>query len=143
MKKLPLMLALIMAGALPAFAQVNVITQHNDFSRTGQNLSETVLTPGNVNDTHFGLIHKIALDDQCFASPLVYTGLTIGGVVHNVVYMETVNNSVYALDATTGAQLWHDNFGTAPTGNCSNIQGKFGIMSTPVISPSLSCIYVV
>ncbi|HWZ94334.1 MAG TPA: carbohydrate-binding protein [Opitutaceae bacterium] len=143
MKSLSFMLALMMAGALPTFAQVNVITQHNDIARTGQNLSETVLTPSNVNDSHFGLIHKIALDDQCFASPLVYTGLTIGGGVHNVVYMETVNNSVYALDATTGAQLWRDNFGTAPTGDCSNIQGKFGIMSTPVINPTNSCIYVV
>jgi hypothetical protein len=143
MKSLPLMLALTMAGALPTFAQVNVLTQHNDIARTGQNLSETVLTPGNVNDSHFGLVHKIALDDQPYASPLVYTGLTIGGVVHNVVYMATVNNSVYALDATTGAQLWHDNFGAAPTGDCSNITGKFGIMSTPVINAANSCIYVV
>jgi hypothetical protein len=143
MKKLPLMLALMMAGALPTFAQVNVITQHNDIARTGQNLSETVLTPSNVNDTHFGLLHKIALDDQCYANPLVYSGLTIGGVVHNVVYMATCNNSVYALDATTGAQLWHVNFGTAPTESCVNITGKSGIISTPVINAANSCIYVV
>jgi hypothetical protein len=143
MKKLPLLLALMMAGALPTFAQVNVITQHNDIARTGQNLSETVLTPANVNDTHFGLLHKIALDDQCYANPLVYSGLTIGGVVHNVVYMATVNNSVYALDATTGAQLWHVNFGTAKTESCVNITGKSGIISTPVINAANSCIYVV
>jgi len=133
----------MMAGALPTFAQVNVITQHNDIARTGQNLSETVLTPSNVNDTHFGLLHKIALDDQCYANPLVYSGLTIGGVVHNVVYMATCNNSVYALDATTGAQLWHVNFGTAPTESCVNITGKSGIISTPVINAANSCIYVV
>jgi hypothetical protein len=150
MKKLPLMLALMLAGALPTLAQVNVVfTQHNDQARTGQNLSETVLTPGNVNDSHFGLIHKIALDDQCYASPLVINGVTIGGVVHNVVYMETVNNSVYALDSTTGAQLWHVNFGTAATngdgtsGDCTDEPGKWGIISTPVISTGFSCIYVV
>jgi len=150
MKKLPLMLALMMAGALPTLAQVNVVfTQHNDQARTGQILSETVLTPSNVNDTHFGLIHKIALDDQCYASPLVMNGVTIGGVVHNVVYMETVNNSVYALDATTGAQLWHVTLGTAAvhgdgtSGDCTDEPGKWGIISTPAISTGFSCIYVV
>jgi hypothetical protein len=101
-----------------------------------------------VNDTHFGLIHKIALDDQPYASPLIYTGLTIAGGVHNVVYMETANNSVYALDATTGAQLWHVTLGTAAvhgdgtSGNCNDESGKWGIIGTPVISPANSCLYV-
>ena len=82
-----------------AFAQVDVLTQHNDNMRTGANLQETVLTPSNVNKAQFGMLFKRLVDDQLYTQPLLVTGLEVGGGTHDVVYVTTVNNSVYAFDA--------------------------------------------
>src|SRR5215831_6432467 len=134
--------------AINALAQVSVVTQHNDLARTGQNLSETVLTPSNVNVNQFGLLFKTGVDNQVYAQPLVVANVSIGGGTHNVVYVATTNNSVYAFDADNGTQYWHVNLGT-PISNanygsgCVDINGNAGIVGTPVIDPTSGTLYVV
>ena len=138
--------ALLFAGSVTA--QVNVVTQHNDLGRTGQNLNETVLTPSNVNVNQFGLLFKTVVDNQLYAQPLVVTNVSIAGGTHNVVYVATTNNSVYALDADNGTQYWLKNLGT-PISNanygsgCVDINGNAGIVGTPVIDPTAGTLYVV
>ena len=73
-----------------AVAQVNVLTQHNDNARTGQNLQETVLTPSNVNPTQFGQLFQQPVSGQVIAQPLYVSQLAIPGKgTHNVVYVAT------------------------------------------------------
>jgi hypothetical protein len=81
---------------------VNVLTQHNDNTRAGFNSHETVLTTSNVNTSQFGKLFSLTVDDQVFSQPLVYSGLTINGGIHNVLFIATVNNTVYAFDGPTG-----------------------------------------
>lgn len=134
-------------------AQVDVLTQHNDGMRTGANLKETILTPASVNKEHFGMLFKRAVDDQLYTQPLVATDIKIGGGWHDVVYVTTVNNSVYAFDANDAnnadaAPFWHVNFG-APASlhdadfGCLDINGAMGIIGTPVIDPEKKALYVV
>ncbi len=134
-----------------AMAQVDVLTQHNDNARTGANLRETVLTPANVNKAHFGMLFKRVVDDQVYSQPLVVTNLSVGGGTHDVVYVTTVNNSVYAFDANdaeVSAPLWHVNFGTPANQHsanfgCTDINGQMGIIGTPVIDKAKGVLYVV
>ena len=80
---------------------VNVLTYHNDVMRTGQNLSESTLTTANVNSTNFGKVGNLSVDAGVDAEPLYASNLTLAGGVHNVVYVVTENDSVYAFDADT------------------------------------------
>jgi len=130
------------------------LTYHNDNLRTGQNLSETVLTLSNVNQSQFGKLFSYPIDGMAFASPLYVANVSVSGQgYHNVVYVATENDSVYAFDAdglgTT--PLWHVSFlksgvttvPCADTGECGDILTQIGITSTPVIDPSSGTIYVV
>jgi len=141
-------LYLIFPAVQCAPAQVNVVTQHNDLARTGQNLNETTLTPSNVNVNQFGLLFRNTVDNQVYAQPLVVAGVNIAGGIHNVVYVATTSNSVYAFDGDTGTQYWHVNLG-APISNtdygagCVDINGNAGIIGTPVIDPASGTLYVV
>lgn len=143
--------ALIASSASPARAQVDVLTNHNDNFRTGANLKERALTPGNVNQAQFGMLFKRVLDDQLYTQPLIATNVAIGGGTHDVVYVTTVNNSVYAFDANdpdATQPLWHVNFGTPAnlysTGfGCLDINGQMGIIGTPVIDKARGALYVV
>src|SRR5215472_386581 len=86
---------------IAARAQTSVTTYHGDAMRTGWNPSESVLTPSSVTRTTFKLLASVSLDDQVDAQPLFVTGQTIAGQgVHNVVYVATENNTVYAIDGS-------------------------------------------
>lgn len=129
-------------------AKINVITYHNDTRRTGWNSSETTLTPSAVSGSSFGLLKQVTLDDQVDAQPLLVPSLTIGGSEHDVVYVATESNSVYAIDAASGAILLHVNLGTPVPmpvlpGECNNNGSNIGINSTPVINVSSNTLYVI
>src|SRR5207244_7947359 len=91
----------------------SVLTWHNDNSRTGQNLKETILTLSNVNSTHFGKRFTRSVNGWIFAQPLYVPNVTIPGKgTHNVVYVATETDNVYAFDADgiTTTPLWRRNF---------------------------------
>jgi hypothetical protein len=132
-------------------AQTNVLTQHNNLERTGADLNETILTPSNVNLKQFGMLFKRAVDDQVYGQPLLVTNVKISGGTHDVVYITTVNNSVYAFDANdpvASQPFWHVNFGTPANVDdwdfgCTDINGNMGIIGTPVIDSESGTLYVV
>jgi hypothetical protein len=134
----------------PATAQVSVNTYHYDNYRTGLNSQETVLTPNAVHSASFGVLKTVPLDDQAEAQPLVVSGVSITagrfkGTTHNVVYVATANNSVYAIDTTSGSVLLKPNFGppvVRPLG-CGRNNPDVGINSTPVIDLTSNTLYAV
>lgn len=139
----------IFFNAFIATAQISVTTYHYDNNRTGWNQHETVLTPANVASTSFGLLQNVALDDQVDGHPLLVPGvnITVGNNQgkHDVVYVVTENNTVYAIDAESGTILLNPNFGKPvhmPLG-CNNNGPNVGINSTPVIDPSSNTLYVI
>ena len=110
------LLTLTLFSAILGVGQVSVLTQHNDNARTGQNLNETVLNTSNVNQSSFGKLFWRTVDGFINAQPLYVPGLTIQGATHNVVYVATQHNSVYAFDAddpNASAPLWQVNLGTS------------------------------
>jgi hypothetical protein len=131
---------LLAASLPPLVAQPNVLTFHNDVARTGQNLAETILTPSNVNSAAFGKLFQATLDGLVDAQPLYVFGLSIPNQgTHNVLIVATENDSLYALDADTGAQLWQAVLlfageTASDDRNCGSITPEIGISSTPVIS---------
>jgi hypothetical protein len=127
---------------------------HNDNGRTGQNLNETVLTTGKVNVNQFGKLFTYPVDGQIYAEPLYVQGVTVAGQgVHNVVYVATQNDSVYAFDGdgTTSTPLWQVSLIPvggqvlldSDIGGCSNISPQVGITGTPVIDPVTNTLFVV
>jgi hypothetical protein len=119
-------------------AGTDVLTYKNDAARTGQNPTESTLTPGNVNAANFGLLRTLAVDGKVDAQPLYVSQLSVAGSTHNVVYAATEHDSVYAFDADTGSQLWHASL--LPSGEtlsdnrgCTQVVPDIGITSTPVI----------
>ncbi len=142
------LLVIFAASALPAVGQTSVTTYHNDNYRTGWNQTESVLTPANVSAATFGRLQTVPLDDQVDAQPLVVPGvqITAGNYqgTHDVVYVATENNSVYAIDVHTGAVLLSPNFGSPvryPLG-CNNNGPNVGVNSTPVIDKNSNTMYV-
>jgi len=132
-------------------AQVNVTTQHNDNSRTGQNAQETILTSANVNSTNFGRLFSVPMDGYLYAQPLYLSNLNISNGIHNVVFVATEHDSVYAIDADVGTILWHVSFinpgsGVTTVSNtdvgCNDLIPEIGITGTPVIDASSGTIYV-
>ncbi len=128
----------VICAAGPSFA-TDVVTYHNDNSRSGQNLAETILTTSNVNSTSFGKLSMMPVDSVIDAEPLYLAGVAIPGKgTHNVVYTVTENDSVYAYDADQYTLLWQVSVlgaGETPsdTHSCSQISPTIGITSTPVI----------
>ncbi|HEY1662667.1 MAG TPA: pyrrolo-quinoline quinone [Verrucomicrobiae bacterium] len=141
MKKNIATLVAIILLSLPVMA-VNVLTQHNDLSRDGANLQETLLTPTNVA-TSFGALFTNAVDAQVYAQPLFVQNLSISGGTHNVLFICTESNSVYAFDADTpGIAYWHVNLGVPFSPSCTDLQPVVGITGTPVIDPDSGTLYV-
>jgi hypothetical protein len=141
----------INVSAMLAAGQTAVTTYHYDNYRTGWNQNETVLTPANVTKSTFGVLQTVALDDQVDAQPLVLPGvqITAGNYqgTHDVAYVATENNTVYAIDVHTGTVLLNPNFGTPVSrlslpGKCNNNGPNVGITSTPVIDPGSNTLYV-
>jgi hypothetical protein len=136
---------------LSLHAQVSVTTYHNDNARTGQNTNETILTPAAVQSSSFGQLFQLPVDGQVYAQPLILANVAIGGGTHNVVYVATEHDSLYAFDADTGTAYWQKSFINPPAVTrassaqigCGNISHEYGITSTPVIDPSTNTIYVV
>jgi PQQ-like domain len=135
--------ALALAGSGFA-APISVITHHYDTLRSGWNRLETQLTAAKF-PASFGVLQTVALDDQVDAQPLIVPGETIAGGTHDVVYVVTENNSVYAIDANSGAILLQRNLGPpvpTPLG-CGNNGPNVGINGTPVIDLTLGEIFVI
>jgi hypothetical protein len=124
-------------GAGPA--STDVLTYHNDIARTGQNLTESTLTLGNVNSGTFGKLGFYPVDGLVDAEPLYASNVAVpNNGTHNLVIAATENDSVYALDANSGAIIWQ--ISTLKTGetasddrNCTQITPEIGVTSTPVI----------
>ena len=142
---------LIPCLSAPAFGQVSVLTAQNDNSRTGANLNETFLNTSNVNVSQFGLLYSRSLDGYLYAQPLYVASVAIPGKgTHNVVYLATLHNTVVAFDAddpSQAAPLWQVNLGPTrpfPPGYMGGfLSPEMGILSTPVIDPTTSTLYVV
>jgi len=148
----------LIAGCFSGSSQVNVLTHRNDLGRTGQNTNETVLTPANVNTNSFGQLFSYAVDGQVFSQPLYVSGLAIPGQgIHNVVFVATMHDSVYAFDADSnqganGGLLWHVSLGTSavtPNNDFGNRYGAYhdirpevGIVGTPVIDLGAKTLFV-
>jgi hypothetical protein len=86
---------------------VTVLTGHNDPARTGLNSNEVLLNPSNVSASSFGRKASYAVSGQIYAQPLYVSNLTINSVSHNVVFVATQHNDIYAFDVNGGGQLWH------------------------------------
>ena len=161
------MLFALLAGSLSA--QTSVTTAHNDIARTGANTTETILTPANVKTGTFGRLYSMTVDGYVYAQPLYLPNLTMGagtpqaGTTHNVVFIATEHDSIYAFDAdnnggANAAPLWKitllDTAHGAPVGattttvpqgdvGTTDIVPEVGITGTPVIDASTKTLYVI
>jgi hypothetical protein len=138
-----------------AHAQSPVLQRGYDAGVSGATLNETILKTSNVVPGSFGLVFKLPVDDNIMAQPLYVPNVTIKGAPHNVLYVATMGDTVYAFPARVGgAPLWTVNLATAvgavpvpmaqfAYGGNTNIVGNLGILSTPVIDLSSNTLYAV
>jgi hypothetical protein len=132
----------LLVSGLPALGQsTNVLTYHNDNDRTGQNLNETTLTTANVNSATFGKLGTITVSGNVDAEPLYVANLTINGATHNVLFVATEEDYVYAFDADTFVRLWRTWLASGESyagevDGCNDVQPNVGVTSTPVIDLS-------
>jgi outer membrane protein assembly factor BamB len=127
--------------ASSAAVPTDVLTYKNDLSRSGQNLTESTLTPANVTASSFGLLRILPVDGKVDAQPLYVSQLSVSGAMHSVVFAATENDSVYAFDAETGSILWQVSLLAAgetvsDMRDCTQVSPQIGVTSTPVIDRS-------
>ncbi|AXC13689.1 T1SS secreted agglutinin RTX [Acidisarcina polymorpha] len=142
----------VLASGLWASAQVNVLTAHNDTARTGQNLNESILTPQNVNPNQFGKLftQQTTYNGGIFAQPLYASRVAIPGKgTHNVVYVATKADYVYAFDADDNSginanPLWRVSLltNTTPAGTYK-LAVQSGVYGTPYINRNTNTMYLV
>ncbi len=131
-----------------------VTTYKEDNSRTGNHTTETILNTSNVNQNNFGKRVVYPIDGQTYTQSLYLPDVSIGGASHNVVYVTTEHDSVYAFDADQTdavAPLWHDSFINPPTVvspsntdlSCNDTVPENGLTGTPVIDRGTGTLYVV
>jgi hypothetical protein len=141
-------------AAASAPSNTAVKTYKQDNNHTGDQTNETILNTSNVNASSFGKRVSYPVDGQVYAQPLYLPNVMIGGVSHNVVYVATENDSIYAFDAdqtSAVAPLWHINFLDPPNVvaasntdvSCNDLVPEIGITGTPVIDQSAGIIYVI
>ncbi|HEY6445567.1 MAG TPA: Ig-like domain-containing protein [Acidobacteriaceae bacterium] len=126
---------------------VNITTWHVDNNRSGLNSHESELTPTTVGSTGFGKLFSYLVDGYAYAEPLIVSNLAINGATHNVLFVATEHDSVYAFDADSGNQtpLWQTSLlesGETPLTNAP-IEPYQGITGTPVIDTGSNTLYVV
>jgi hypothetical protein len=153
-----LTVVLVVVNSCLATAQVLVTTYHNDNARSGVNSQETVLTPRALRSGKFGKLFSQPVDGFIYSQPLYLSAVNLGGLgTHNVVYVATENDSVYAFDADSSSgsdaePLWQTSFinpaaniTAVPSSmiNCFNIEPEIGITGTPVIDAASGTLYVV
>ncbi len=150
------LVALALTFATAAHAWPPVLQRGYDAGVSGANLAETILNTSNVTSSTFGLVFKLPVDDNVYAQPLYVPNVAVAGQgTHNVVYIATMSDTLYAFDADAGgAPLWTINVASLvgatalPITNFvfqgnRNIVGNLGILSTPVIDPSTDIMYLV
>ncbi|HME34384.1 MAG TPA: hypothetical protein VKF84_04025 [Candidatus Sulfotelmatobacter sp.] len=137
-----------------------VFTYHNDLSRDGANTQEYALTSSTVNTSSFGKLFSCPVDGAVYTQPLWVPGVTINGAVHNVIYVATQHDSVFAFDADASpcVRLWQASLLDSAHGGTSgerpvvwqdvgycygDIYPEVGVTGTPVIDPSSGTIYMV
>lgn len=128
----------LFAGALPSRAYADVLTWHNTIARTGLNGSETLLTPAAVNSNQFGLLKNVLVDGKVDAQPLYVSALRVNGATHNLLFVATEHDSLYAIDADSGTIYWQTSMlaageTTSDSRGCGQIVPEIGITSTPAI----------
>jgi len=121
---------------------VDVLTYHNDSLRTAQNLQEMTLTVASVTSVRFGKLRVLPADGLVDAQPLIVSNLNIAGTMHNVVYVVTEHDSVYAYDADAGdllkkVSLLGAGETTSDNRGCGQVTPEIGITATPVIDRSI------
>jgi uncharacterized protein (TIGR03437 family) len=143
-------LSICILAAPLARPQVNILTANGGNDRSNSNLRETQLSPSTVSSTSFGKVTTLAVDGQVYAQPLYASGVSVAGVIHNILFVATQHNSVYAFDADAVNRrvLWQVNLGpsvpaTMLFGKYGDIASEVGILSTPVIDLQRGVIYVV
>ncbi len=130
--------AMARADGGPVGSPLDVPTYHNDNARSAWNANESILTPANVQVASFGKVGFYPVDGVVYSQPLYLAQVPIpGGGSHDVLYVTTSQDSVYALDADMGTVLWHTQVlapGDVPSDGvfCADVP-TIGIVGTPVI----------
>ncbi|GCF06725.1 hypothetical protein [Dictyobacter arantiisoli] len=139
-------------SAHAAASNTAVLTYKGDNYHTGQYPNETTLNTSNVIASSFGKRISYPVDGQVYAQPLYVPNVTINGSTHNVVYVATEHDSLYAFDAdqtTSKAPIWQTSLlgnGTSPSNvdvSCNDMIPEDGLSSTPVIDPQTNTLYIV
>ncbi len=153
-----ILLLTVLFAQLPLLGQTPITTWHYDNGRSGADTTETLLTPSNVNTKSFGKLFTLPVDGYIVGHPLYLPGISISGGTHDVVYVATMHDSVYAFDADSGSTtpLWMTSLlsyspagaTSVPAASVKKDAGttgwtELGIISTPIINSATNTLYAV